>query len=200
MRLLLNIKGLRVFFTVAGVCALLLSSGVAGAQGMSAEELLKKYRSDLGSHKADFSVEFGIKDGKKDFKVGDEVVFTFKSDKDCYLYLIDQGTSGEVTLVYPLQGEDAKLLTANTEHVILPPDSKYVFRLKGPVKNPIENVIAIASDKQLDVVGAKTDNFSGKGPFRGVKNPGLFFKDLSAELKEADTKWATKETDFTVTE
>ena len=46
-------------------------------------------------------IELDIKTDKDEYKVGEDVVIEFTADKDCYVALIDIGTSGRTIILFP---------------------------------------------------------------------------------------------------
>lgn len=85
--------------------------------------------------------------GAEGYRVGDVVRFHFRSDRDCYLTLIDIGTSGKVTVLYPNQRHVDTFVPAGQEVTI--PEETFKIRAQGPTG--LEMVVAVATTRPCEL-------------------------------------------------
>lgn len=103
---------------------------------------------NLSSNTTSFKVK--IWTDQKKYKIGEPLYVHVKSDGDCYLTLIDFGTSGNSYIFYPNRFNPRALVKAGTEVVI--PGKNYGFKIKvgGPVG--IEKIKAICTAEPSDLI------------------------------------------------
>ncbi len=125
---------------------------------------------------------------------GDTVTVFFEPDKDCYLTLVDVGTSGKITQLWPNQfsGSD-NLVKAHQRNSFPGASDKFRFRASGP--KGIERIVALAaSEKNAIVPDNEFGNYSN-----GFKSYQKGFKDLVVETAgrteslPGHVKWGTAE-------
>jgi hypothetical protein len=125
---------------------------------------------------------------------GDTVTVFFEPDKDCYLTLVDVGTSGKITQLWPNQfsGGD-NLVRAHQRNSFPGPSDKFRFRASGP--EGIERIVALAaSEKNAIVPENEFGNYAN-----GFKPYQKEFKDLVVETAgrteslPEHVKWGTAE-------
>lgn len=112
------------------------------------------------------------------FHVGDKVTFRFKSDHDCYLTLVDVGTSGHVTVLFPNQFHADNFVKAG--QVVSIPDGEMGFdiQVQGPLGK--EMVKAFATVDKVDITSA-----IGTKGFKSYKDPAAFRKEFVQGLARA---------------
>lgn len=98
---------------------------------------------DIKNPNAGFKIELWTDRKDDTYKVGDEVVFYFRTNRDCYLTLLNVTTTGKVHILFPNKYQKDNLVKAGKVYRFPPEDAKYVFRLTGPAG--IELVKAIAT-------------------------------------------------------
>jgi hypothetical protein len=89
---------------------------------------------------------------KKEYQIGSAVTFYFFSEKDCYLNLIDFGTSGKVRVVFPNRAQKDNFVKGG--EVLAIPASKedeFRFRIKGPAGK--ERVKAVVTSYKVQLKG-----------------------------------------------
>lgn len=145
----------------------------------------------------EFGLKLSILNDKTSFAVGDEIKFTFSADRDCYLTLLDIGTSGKVHKLFPNKWHESNKVEKDKSYAIPPDGSNFVFKVQGPVGK--EYVKAIATLKPIEKLeGAVAIS---KGAFSEIKDAGLVLKDIGMELAQQDTKtWAETTISFDITE
>jgi outer membrane protein OmpA-like peptidoglycan-associated protein len=121
-----------------------------------------------------------INDGMADkLKIGDELVFRFKSDQDCYLTIVHVDGQGALTVVKPELDSRTNLLPKNT--LISYPNDKNTFSLE--IKPPLGevNVFVYATGQPLteENLDQERDGFLEIGP----EFANEYAKQLGAALK-----------------
>lgn len=145
---------------------------------------------------------------KTTYQISEPVVFGFKADKDCYLAVINLGTSGQTTLIFPNKWHPDNKVEKEKTYRIPPEGSEYAFKLMGPpgserikVIASVEPVLANVQSLQQELRTPVEQSGSGGGTFLTMKNPGLVLKDIGFALAGVDpAKWATVEMAFPVVE
>ncbi|MBI5745991.1 MAG: DUF4384 domain-containing protein [Nitrospirae bacterium] len=128
---------------------------------------------------------------KGEYQIGDTMTFYFRSDRDCYVTLIDIGTSGRVTILFPNAFHKDNLIRAGTTYTI--PDDSYGFKVNvdGPVG--LERIKAIATTKPLSL--SQMDFSRGFYSIERGDNPRL--RDLSISEDKLDgLEWAEAYTEI----
>jgi Domain of unknown function (DUF4384) len=172
------------------------------------EDLLKLTRQIQNENPG---IDFKIRTDKEGYKLGEDVAIEFMSDKDCYLALIDVGTSGKTLVLFPNKWHPDNKIEKGKIYKIPPPGSNFSFKVMGPAGE--EHIKAIAS---LDQVLSKIDSLQAElkqpvqtQPEKGVtspgevflsmKDPGVVLKDIGVVFKQLDpSKWATAELSFKI--
>lgn len=128
---------------------------------------------------------------KGEYQIGDTMTFYFRSDKDCYITLIDIGTSGRVTILFPNAFYKDNLIRAGTTYTV--PDDSYGFKIDvdGPVG--LERIKAIATTKPLSL--SQMDFSRGFYSIEKRDNPRL--RDLSISVdKLVKQEWTETYTEI----
>ncbi len=166
--------------------------------GGPVDEIIKDLQAlEAGGKKPSFSVKLKVQGDKTNFQPGDTISFTFETDKDCYLYLIDQGTSKANTLIFPNEYKKSAKVTAGTTYKVPPEGSDFHFKITQDSKAGLEEVIALASAEPIEALEKLLGeaNFADKGPVLRIKNPRRVMKDIVAELGGAKS-WGWERTAF----
>jgi TolB-like protein len=84
-----------------------------------------------GSPKSD---EFGIKvyADKKDYQIGENLVFSVTAKKNCYLTILDVGANGDITVIFPNAYRRSNFIKAGEKIKIPTPDYNFNFNILGP--------------------------------------------------------------------
>ena len=93
------------------------------------------------SAKDDLKVE--IWSDKNSYLVGEKMKFHVRVNRDCYLTLLDLGTSGNVTVLFPNYYTKSNAVKADAEYIIPDPSAGFEFDVTGP--KGIDLIRAIAS-------------------------------------------------------
>ena len=162
--------------------------------GGEAEDILKEAEK-IKNQDEDFRVELRVSGDKESFKIGDEIRFTFKASKDCYVTLINIGPTGKPVIIFPNKWYKTNLVKAGKNYSIPPEESNYTMIAQDP--KGIEMVKAIASLEPIKAL-EKAD-LSQVGNFKIVEKPGLVMKGIGLEVgKKKKSEWSTSEVVFSV--
>ncbi len=85
-----------------------------------------------------------------DYHIGDTLSFFCKATHDCYLTLINIGTSGKFTLLLPNAHIKQRALKANEKLQFPETSDQFMYRLSGPVG--IETIKAIATIRPIQLL------------------------------------------------
>lgn len=110
----------------------------------------------------DINVDVSV-DGKAVKMEGETIVFRFKADKDCYLTLVDCGTSGEITVIFPNARHKDNHIVAGKEYSIPSTDMDFELETHGPPGR--EMVKAIATVKPVDLMNFDYQKLTDDRPF-----------------------------------
>lgn len=120
---------------------------------------IKKILFNFGQ--ADETALYQIRISGSDFHIGDRIVYTIESRKDCYVTLLDFTTGGEMIQLFPNGFNRDSHITANTTYNI---PSRGSFEVTGPFGS--ETVIGFASESPFDLTGASF----GASPFLSISD------------------------------
>lgn len=175
------------------------------AAGYSTEELLKLSNQIQNENPG---IKLEIKTDKAEYSIGEDVVFQFKADKDCYVALLDIGSSGKTIVLFPNKWHVENRIEKDRIYNIPPLGSNFTYRVMPPVGT--ERIKVLAS---LDPVLSKIQSLQEElkqpietGPEKGqvflsMKNPSVVMKDIGVAFQKIDhSKWATKEYSFKIVE
>lgn len=116
------------------------------------------------------------------YRVGDRIQFGLRVNRDAYVTLVNIGTGGSVTVIYPNRYHPDHFVRAGQDVTIPPPGARFVLSVKGPPG--FEQVRAIATEEPVKV---HTGTFTTGGqPFRVLDRAQT--RGLAVELKEGREK------------
>jgi hypothetical protein len=167
----------------------------AGAQ--SGREILDEANKIQNDNPA---VKLSLTSDNQSYKPGDEIKFKLDTDSEGHLTILDIGTSGEVTILFPNQWHPTSKVDKG--QINLPPENaNFRFVVKGPA-GP-EKVKAILS--QEPIIGQFADNpqkgWQITGPFMKFQNPLQSFKNIAVETQSMPkANWVVTEFNFTINE
>ncbi|MBI5568367.1 MAG: DUF4384 domain-containing protein [Desulfomonile tiedjei] len=130
---------------------------------------------------------------------GDTVQVFFEADQDCYLTLIDVGTSRKITRLWPNQFSGAdNLVKAKQRYSFPAATDRFQFRVSGP--EGVERIVAYATSEKNKIL--KEEDFSDyQGGFKSYSGN---LKDLVVEASKRtdqfgrNVRWGTSETRFVI--
>ncbi|MBI3933972.1 MAG: DUF4384 domain-containing protein [Acidobacteria bacterium] len=94
------------------------------------------------------------------YRVNDAITVRFWANADCYLTLIDYGTSGRETTIFPNALHRDPAVMGNVTHMIPDPAHPFVFQLSGPPG--VERLQAIATRVPVGGGGAAAGSSGGR--------------------------------------
>ncbi len=155
-------------------------------------------------------IHFELKSDKAVYQTGEPVVFNFKADRDCYLALIDIGTSGRTVILFPNRWHPDNRIEKDKLYRIPPVGSEYGYRIEGP--SGVERVKAIVSvEPALSRIESLQNELRmpSQAPpvnvqavaqvFVTIRDPATVLKDIGLEFSKIDPgKWATATLAFNV--
>lgn len=99
---------------------------------------------------------------EQSYRIDDNITFSFKADKNCYLTLIDISTNGELKILFPNCLHKNNYVRAGHTYNIPAQEHGFKFEVGGPAG--IERLKAIATLKPLQIFDIDCDS----GPFYGL--------------------------------
>ncbi len=127
---------------------------------------------------------------KSSYRIGDTVQFGLRVNRDAYVTLVDIGTSGDVTIVFPNRFSPSHFVRAGQDVVIPPPNSGFTLTVQGPAG--FDQIRVIATEEPVKL---HASDFAGQGgaTFRSLDQ--VQTRNLAVVIKEerdrvAPSKWA----------
>jgi hypothetical protein len=114
-----------------------------------------------------------VKSGES-FKIGDTINIKFKSSKDCYLTLLNIGTSGKLTILYPNSLHKDNFIEAGKLYEI--PGNEYGFEYQLSEPAGTEKLKAIVTESKVDLVESQ---LSPEGKLFKTVSPEAAARDIS---------------------
>ncbi len=157
---------------------------------------------DLWTERADApeptgSRDIGVKPKSAAYRVGDKIVVRFRATRDCHLTLLNVGTSGRLTILFPNSLHRDNAIKAGRDYSIPGPDYGFEYELQGPPG--IERLKAVAT---LENVTLLESNFDAEGSFFRVVPPATGARDIGLIQKKVASlpqqKWAEASSEFRV--
>jgi hypothetical protein len=116
---------------------------------------------------------------KQRYRVGETVTFHFETSRDAYVTLINAGTSGAVTVLFPNRFSQGQEVKGKTVYSIPRSQDGYTMNVSGPPG--IELVYALATLEPIKFIDS---DFSGtRSIFRSVDG-GVVTRDINAVAKQ----------------
>jgi len=143
-----------------------------------------------------FNVKVWVTDeNRNDFRVGEKVVFNFRSDEDCYLLMINTDSKGNISLIFPNRlYRDSFIRGGEGKNI---PDERMgkMFELKFGEPSGEETVKVIATKKPLDLdklgIGRLEELFK-QGVYAQVpeKTRSILIKEVTKSLSSGKLAWS----------
>ena len=135
-------------------------------------------------------LQITVSTDKPSYRIGDTVQFRLKVNRDAYVTLVNIGTSGDVTILYPNRFHASHLVRSGQDVTIPPADSGFVLTVQGPTGFDQVRAIATAEPVQLHA-----SDFGGPGAttFRSldrVQTRSLAVLIKAERDRVATEKWA----------
>ena len=126
---------------------------------------------------------------KTTYRIGDPIFFYFRSEKDCYVSLVNISSSGNITQIFPNKFHSDNYIRAGIEYRI--PGEHYGFEFQVEPPAGTERIYAIASNHPLNIF---RDNFSRQA-FTALtrgKTRDIGVHQVGGRLDQADLKAAAE--------
>jgi hypothetical protein len=136
--------------------------------------------------------------GKRaEYRVGDKIVVHFRADWDCHLTLLNIGTSGKLTILFPNALHRDGFISANKEYQIPAPEYGFEYALQGPPG--VEKLKAIATLEKVELLESQ---FASDGSFFRTVEPTAGARDIAVIKKTVESisnqHWAEAAWEFRV--
>ncbi|MCX5794297.1 MAG: DUF4384 domain-containing protein [Elusimicrobia bacterium] len=121
---------------------------------------------------------------KTEYKPGEKFRVSVKANQDCHLTLIDVGTSGSVSVIFPNHQAPDNAVKAGVTYTIPDPAAGFEFEVSGPAGR--ELVRAIASHEPAVDLADAVGKTTAESPFAELKDeaPALT-RDIHVKAKKA---------------
>ncbi len=144
-------------------------------------------------------VEIVHADKERKYLVGDSIVVRFRTTSDCYLTLLNVGTSGKLTILFPNALHPDNFVRAGDLHQIPDRGDGFEYRLGGPPGTERLKAIATLTRTQL----LATD-FSPDGALFETRSPTAAARDISIVKTKVEgmppESWAETTCQFSVSD
>lgn len=140
--------------------------------------LLKKKMETEPVREGEIKVELWSDKGA--YKIGETMTLHFRTNKDCYVTILDVGTSGKVHILYPNRFSGGGKVLARKTYSIPGRNDGYVIMVEG--LQGIEMVRAIATVTPMAMT--EVDFSKVGGVFKEVDEPAVLTRDLNIVAKE----------------
>lgn len=126
---------------------------------------------------------------KGSYRIGETVRFGLRVNRDAYVTLVNIGTSGDVTIIYPNRFHPSHFVRGGQDVLIPPPDANFTLTVHGPAG--LEQIRAIATEEPVQL---HAGDFGGQtAMFRSldrVQTRNLVVGIAKEREKAAPSKWA----------
>jgi hypothetical protein len=170
---------------------IIIWAGIASAQNPT-QDILHKL-SQIKQPQPPFNIQLWV--NQRSYQPGDRIEFSFRTDRDCYLTLIDVATKGVIRVIFPNKYSPDNFVQAGKTYNI-PGDYSFNMKVTGPAG--IERVKAIATIKpmsifEMDLVRGDYFFYEDKSD-NGVITRGI--GGLASKLKQHT--WSETELEFEI--
>lgn len=194
-----------VFVLMVLFVAAFFSCGMDSAQGEEVQDIVA-IAEQIKNAAPGIQLKFWKEGQNKEFRIGEEVIFGFSADKECYVAVIDLGTSGNVTLLFPNKWHTNNKAEKGVEYSIPPKKSDYLLKVQGPAGTERVKVVACldpiftkVESLQEEIKTPVGDSSPGGSAFLSMKRPRIVLKDIAATLAKVDpSRWAASEVAFDI--
>ncbi|OQW92474.1 MAG: hypothetical protein BWK78_01610 [Thiotrichaceae bacterium IS1] len=138
--------------------------------------------------------EIKLRAEKEAYRVGEKVRVQITPSKDCYLTVLDMGTSGNVFILFPNRYQPDNRVLANTTVVVPGENAPVDYQSTAP--GGIETLVGICTTENRSIYKGKYDFKSHV--FQPWGKQELVSKDLTLVLREPSSELAHTSTTFLV--
>jgi TolB-like protein len=122
------------------------------------------------------------------YRLGEAVRFKVQVNRDAYVTLVDVGTSGDVTVLFPNRFHPNNFVRAGEELQIPAPDAGFTLKVNPPIGT--DHVRAIATIDKVDLVPGDFGQGSAFRSLDRVQTRNLTVEIAKEREKVAPGKWA----------
>ena len=133
---------------------------------------------------------------KRRFNVGDLVSYHFRSDKDCYVVLLNVTAGGELIQIFPNKFTVTQFVQAGKDYTIPGGQADFALRITGPLGK--EEIVALAAKAPFDLLPA---TYEGQSFFQVSKDDQAILERIRENiqsLREVDV--AQKRISYSIVE
>jgi uncharacterized protein DUF4384 len=128
---------------------------------------------------------------RKQYRIGERVTLSFETNRDAYVTLVDVGTSGEVTILFPNRFSGSHAVKAGKTYSLPETTDNYDFEIKGPPG--VELVYALVTLKPVLFLPA--DFPSSGAAFQSMtERSAVFTRDINVAAKATPLREQAKAT------
>jgi metacaspase-1 len=117
-----------------------------------------KQLSKISNLRPPFMVEISLPEGRRDFQLGEKIVYTITSEKNCYITLLNLDSQGNAQVIFPNKYYTDNFIRAN-EQIELPNEQMqkqdFEFEFSEPAGEETVKVIASSEPLSLDKLSKK---------------------------------------------
>ncbi len=159
-----------------------VKSDQTNSYDIAVEQILSITGNGDGDDVSTFNVK--VWTDKTKYRIGEPVTFYLTADRDCYITLLDQGTSGTLRVLFPNPYQQDNFVRAGRSYAIPDAAAGYEIRVDGP--SGVERVKAIATLRKTDQLPVDLS----KGFYELTPQDGSRVRDLSVVLNSLpDKQW-----------
>lgn len=155
-----------------------------------------KQMARIHNPKPSFKVDMRVADGQRnDFRLGEKIVFSFRADEDCYVYIFNIDSQGSVNLIFPNSYCRDNFVRRGEERKI--PDERMGKKFELEFGEPAgeETVKVIATKEPLDINSLNMGQFEHlfqKMTFVTFKERtrSILIKEVNERLSGSKLPWA----------
>lgn len=137
----------------------------------------------------DGGIKIKLGSDKPRYKVGDTITMRFETNRDAYLTLVNVGTSGKITILFPNRFSGGHEIKGKQVYTIPAPDDSYELAVSGPPG--VELIYALVTSKPVKFV--ETDFSQTPEIFRTVTgDTPVLTRDINAVVKKTPLKGQAK--------
>lgn len=134
---------------------------------------------------------------KAAYQIGQKIVVSFRASRDCYLTLLNIGTSGKLTVLFPNSLHPDNFIQGGRDYRIPDAEDDFEYELQGPPG--LERLKAVATLKQTALLESQFapdgSVFRTVDALAGARDIGVVQKKVAAVPK---SEWAEHACEFTV--